>query len=91
MKINWQVRAKNALFWLQIALSVFLPVLGYMGLTLQDITTWGKFLGVIVSALANPYVFGMIIIGILNAITDPTTSGVGDSELAMTYTKPKEK
>ncbi len=30
------------------------------------------------------------VLAILGVVTDPTTSGIGDSELAMTYEEPKE-
>ena len=30
------------------------------------------------------------VLAILGIVTDPTTSGVGDSEQALTYTRPKE-
>ena len=38
-------------------------------------------------AVVNALFAVMTILGI---VTDPTTAGVGDSKLAMTYTKPKE-
>ena len=31
------------------------------------------------------------VLAILGVVTDPTTEGVGDSEQALTYTKPKSK
>ena len=32
-----------------------------------------------------------VLLSILGIVIDPTTEGVGDSELAMTYTEPKPK
>ncbi len=32
MKINWKVRIKNPLWWVQIAAALVLPVLAYFGL-----------------------------------------------------------
>ena len=34
--INWKVRIKNPMFWVQIVVAIFVPVLGYMGITAQD-------------------------------------------------------
>ena len=32
MKINWKVRIKNPLWWVQIAAALVLPMLAYFGL-----------------------------------------------------------
>jgi len=32
----------------------------------------------------------MALMSLFNAVTDPTTKGVGDSDKALTYEKPKE-
>ena len=29
--INWKVRIKNPMFWVQIVVAIFVPVLGYYG------------------------------------------------------------
>ena len=39
-KINWKVRIKNPLFIVQIILAIFLPILAYLGLTVQDLVSW---------------------------------------------------
>lgn len=36
------------------------------------------------------YVVVMALVSLFNAITDPTTKGIGDSEKALTYTSPKK-
>lgn len=89
--LNIKVRAKNLLWWLQMVLAVFVPVLGYMGLTVQDLTSWTMLGRVVIQALGNPYVLGIVAVGVLNALTDPTTVGLGDSQQAMGYTAPKPK
>lgn len=85
MKINWKIRRKNALFIAQIVAAVLTPILAYQGITMQDVTTWGALWGVIVEAVSNPYVLGLVIVSVWNAITDPTTPGLGDSDLALSY------
>lgn len=88
MKINWNVRIKNPLFWGQVVLAILTPILGYLGLTAQDITSWSKLGEILLCAIQNPYVLTLIAGSVFNAVTDPTTKGVSDSSNALTYTKP---
>lgn len=88
-KINWVVRLKNPIFVVQLLLAIITPVLAYMGITFQDLTSWEKLGEVILNALSNPYILGLIIVSAFNALTDPTTKGISDSEKALTYTEPK--
>lgn len=89
-KINWKVRFRNPVFVWQVILSILVPILAYMGLTLEDLTSWGKLGAVLFEALRNPYVLGLVLISVFNAINDPTVSGIADSSLARTYEKPKK-
>lgn len=89
MKINWRVRIRNPHFVTQVVLSVLLPILTYLGLTVQDLTSWAELGNVLLKAVANPYVFGLVIVSVYNAVSDPTTKGVSDSRQALTYQKPK--
>ena len=87
--INWKVRFKNPVFLAQLALSVMTPILAYAGLTLADLTSWSAVGQILVDAVSNPYVLGMVTVSVWNALNDPTTAGVKDSEQAMTYNSPK--
>ena len=89
--MNWKVRFKNPLFISQMILAVLTPILAYAGLTVKDLTTWKALGDLLIGALSNPYVLGLVVVSLFNAVTDPTTSGVKDSEQALTYTKPKER
>lgn len=91
-KINWKIRfnKENILFIAQVVISVIIPILTYFGLQASDLTTWMKVKEVFVDAIENPYVLVMAIVSLFNAITDPTTKGIGDSTAALLYTKPKE-
>ena len=89
--MNWKVRFKNPLFIAQMILAVLTPILAYAGLTVKDLTTWQALGNLLIGALSNPYVLGLVVVSVFNAVTDPTTSGVKDSEQALTYTKPKER
>ena len=90
MKINWKVRFKNPVFIGQLVLAIFVPILAYMGLTLEDLTTWGKVFEVLFEAIRNPYVLALVIVSVYNSIPDPTVKGLSDSKQALTYNKPKE-
>lgn len=89
MKINWKVRFANPEFWKQIALAVFVPLLAYYGMMWEDMTTWAAIGNLFVQAVQNPVVVLSVVVSVYNAIIDPTTKGIGDSEQALTYTQPK--
>lgn len=88
--INFKVRFKNPVFIAQLILAILTPILAYAGLTVQDLTSWSALGNVLLEALSNPYVLGLVVVSVWNAINDPTTSGVTDSKLALTYTEPKK-
>ena len=90
MKINWKVRFKNPVFIAQLVMAVILPILGYMGITAADLTTWQALGNVLVQSVINPYVLGLVIVSVWQTINDPTTSGIKDSTQALTYTEPKK-
>lgn len=89
MKINWKVRIRNPFFWIQIGIAILMPMLAYLGLTVEDLTSWAKVGQVLLKSILNPYVLGLVVVSIFNAIQDPTTKGLSDSKNAMTYTEPK--
>ena len=82
--INWKVRIKNRLFWVELIPAVALvvqAVASVFGWTLDFSTLTGKLLGVVDA------VFALLVI--LGIVVDPTTEGVRDSKQAMTYEEPK--
>ena len=86
--INWKVRFRNPVFIAQIILAIFTPILAYAGLTMQDITTWATLGKLIVGAISNPYVLGLVIVSLWNAVNDPTTAGIGDGMYGLSYDVP---
>lgn len=85
MSINWKVRAKNKTFWLALIPAVLLlaqQVAGLFGVALDFGELQGQLTAIVGSVFA--------ILAIMGIVADPTTTGVGDSEQAMTYTEPKE-
>lgn len=90
MKINWRVRFKNPNFIMQLVLAVFVPILAYMGLTAQDLTTWPILGSLLLEAVSNPYVLILVVVSVYNSVTDPTVKGISDSKQALNYNKPKD-
>lgn len=82
MKINLKVRMKNPIFWLTMipAVATFVyAILGCFGIvpTISEETLVNA-LTAIITALTT-----------LGVLVDPTTSGVDDSERALSYTRPQ--
>lgn len=85
MKINWKVRLKNKNFWIALIPTVLLlvkPILELFGVDID--------LGEIGNALLSVVDGVFVLMAVLGIITDPTTAGMSDSELALTYDKPKK-
>ena len=89
--INIKVRFRNPVFIAQLFLAVLTPILAYAGLTMQDLTTWKALGDLLLSAVKNPYVLSLVVVSVFNAVTDPTTAGITDSERALTYDFPHRK
>ena len=85
--MNLKVRVKNPLFWLCLG-GVILTA---MGINAETLTTWGAVWEAIISLFTNPFMLVSATLAVLGVLMDPTTSGVGDSSLAMTYKKPKKE
>lgn len=85
--INWKVRLKNPAFWtglIGVLATLAISVAQLLGVDIAEVVNgWQSALVALVTA-----VFG--ILALVGVVTDPTTSGVSDSNQALTYTKPKE-
>lgn len=86
--INWKVRLKNPVFWVQIVVAIVLPILAYLGLSWEDMTSWTALGGIFLEAVKNPVILVSVLVSVWNAINDPTTKGLSDSQRAMEYHKP---
>lgn len=92
MNINWKVRfsKQNMLFWIRFIGALLVPVLAYMGIRYEDLTTWGAVWDIIMRFFSNPFLVFLTIFNAINIIPDPTTKGIGDSSDALQYEKPRE-
>ncbi len=77
--IDWKKRFSNPLFIIEIVMAILLPLISYMGLTLEDLNSWTMLFNVLKDGLLNPYVIGVMALSVFNAVTDPTTKGIGDN------------
>ena len=85
MKINWKVRIKSKTFWVSmIALILLLiqAVAKVFGIAI-DFGELGNNLKEVVNIV-------FMILAAVGITVDPTTEGLSDSNLAMTYTVPKK-
>ena len=87
-RINWRLRIKNPVFWVQAAIAVILPILTYFDLTWEDMTSWAAIGNLLLQAVKNPVVIAAVLASVWNAVNDPTTAGLKDSQRAMAYEKP---
>lgn len=83
--INWKVRLKNKSFWIALipALLLLIQAVAYVFGFALDLSELGDKILAVVNALFS-------VLAILGIVTDPTTKGVSDSMLAMTYDEPRK-
>jgi phi LC3 family holin len=89
--INWKIRFRNKTFLLQVLGALFLPLLAYQGMAMEDLTSWASVGKIFKNAFTNPYLLAITVWSVFNAVTDPTVKGVGDSIRARSYEKPSDK
>ena len=85
MKINWIVRAKNKLFWLAFIpalLMLIKSVANVFGFDIDFIDIEGNLLAVVEAVF--------VLLSLIGVVTDPTTSGLGDSARALNYDEPNK-
>lgn len=85
MKINWIVRMKNKVFWV-----AFIPAMLMLIQAIANVFGYTIELSMIESNLLDVVEAVFMVLGIVGIVADPTTSGIGDSENALTYDTPKK-
>ena len=80
MKMNLKVRLSDPLFIASVVMSILTPILGYLGITIENITTWKALGDILIQAIANPYVLGLVVVSLYNTCIDFTTPGLKDSQ-----------
>lgn len=85
MKINLKVRLKNKVFWIAFIPAVLMlvkAIANVFGFNIELVDIESNLLAVIEAVF--------VLLSIIGVVTDPTTSGIGDSKNALTYDTPKK-
>lgn len=88
--INWKVRFNNPTAIAQMVVAVFLPVLIYLGIDWQSLTTWASVGRALLDVISNPIAVVLIIVNLYTAMVDSTSTGFSDSSQALSYNKPNK-
>ena len=84
--INWKVRAKNRVFWVALipaAILLIQAVAAVFGFTI-DLSGMSDKLLAVVNAV-------FVVLSIVGVVADPTTNGLEDSSLALSYDAPRKE
>lgn len=82
--INWKIRIKNKNFWIAMIPAILLliqQIAGIFGISI-DLGDLGDKLLAIINTI-------FVILALVGVVSDPTTTGISDSEQALNYTEPK--
>ena len=82
MTINWKLRFKNKTTLVAI-------LVGIVALVYQICGLLGIVPGISENEVTNIIATVVDVLVLLGVVVDPTTSGIGDSEQALTYTEPE--
>lgn len=82
MKLNLTVRLKNPVFWLTILPAIASCVYSILG-------AFGIVPYISEDAMINALCSIVTALATLGVLVDPTTSGISDSERALTYNEPQ--
>lgn len=85
MKFNWLVRVKNPNFWI----GMVGVILCAMGVDASMFTSWQAVVDAVIGFFKNPFIIASTALAVWGYVQDHTTKGVGDTDLVMTYTKPR--
>ena len=82
MRFNLKVRLRNPVFWATV-----IPAIGTFAYTM--LSCFDIFPPIAEETLVSALLAIVSALSTLGVLNDPTTKGLADSELAMTYEKPK--
>lgn len=85
MNINWKIRIQSKVFVISLLGLIFLlaqQVLGIFGIN-WDYTVINDQLTQVINTI-------FLILALVGVVKDPTTTGIEDSEQALTYTEPRK-
>ncbi len=82
MKVNWKARLKSGPFWMGVISAVVAAVFAIIPMC-------GVELSVTADQVLNVATLILMIPASIGIISDPTTKGLSDSQMALTYDKPR--
>ena len=82
MKVNWKARLKSGPFWMGVISAVVAAVFAIIPMC-------GVELSVTADQVLNVATLILMIPASIGIISDPTTKGLSDSQMAITYDKPR--
>lgn len=85
MKFNWLIRFKNQNFWIGLVG----VILCAMGVDASMFTSWNAVFDAVIALVKNPFMLFSVCLALWGYVQDFTTKGVCDTDLVMTYTKPR--
>lgn len=80
--INWKIRIKNKNFWIAMIPAILLliqQIAGIFGINI-DLGDLGDKLLAVINTI-------FVILALVGVVSDPTTTGISDSEQALNYTE----
>lgn len=83
MKINLRARFTNPNFVFRFIAAIFVPALAGIGMEWQELTSWGTVGSALLAIISNPVVVALTLYNAFNILSDGTTEGFSDSELAL--------
>lgn len=86
--INWKIRMTHSVGIIQLIASAILPVLVYLGIDWQALTSWHAVGHAIVQVISNPIAIGTILVNMYFSVIDGTSTGLTDSPQARAYHRP---
>ena len=63
--------------------------LASVGVSAESLTSWAILKDQLLALIGNPFAIGCVAIAVIGYVIDPTTRGIGDSEQALLYSKPR--
>lgn len=84
--MNLKVRMRNKTFWITL-----IPAVIVMVQTMFSVCGYNIDLGDLGNKLLGLVDAVFVALGVLGVVNDPTTHGLGDSEQALTYERPKKR
>lgn len=87
MKINWQIRLSNPTYIKAVLMAILVPILAYMGMSAEDITSWEKLYSLLATVITNPYLLAVVITNVSLVTFDPTSKGLSDCDKTLQLKK----